>query len=110
MRQAACAATWKLQEAVAWLLPATASPCTFWAVQRKRVDLVDTRVKGGAVGGFIQPGGARARVLAAAAWGAFVFVVACPHDDPLYIAVWYVLGCSLVTVAARIVLPALARW
>ena len=26
--------------------------------------------------------------LAAAAWGAFVFVFACPSNDPLYIAVW----------------------
>jgi hypothetical protein len=48
--------------------------------------------------------------LAAAAWGAFVFVFACPHDDPLYIAIWYGVGCGLVTLAARLVLPWIARW
>jgi hypothetical protein len=48
--------------------------------------------------------------IAAAAWGAFVFVFACPHDDPLYIAVWYVVGCGLVSVFARLVLPRLTRW
>ena len=47
--------------------------------------------------------------IAAAAWGAFVFVFACPHDDPLYIAVWYSVGCGLVTGFARLVLPRLAR-
>ena len=30
--------------------------------------------------------------VAAAAWGAFVFVFACPKDDPLYLAVWYLVG------------------
>jgi hypothetical protein len=48
--------------------------------------------------------------IAAAAWGAFVFVFACPFDDPLYIAVWYTLGCGLVTIAARLALPRLLRW
>ncbi len=48
--------------------------------------------------------------IAAAAWGAFVFVFACPHDDPLYIAVWYAVGCGLVTLLARSVLPRLTRW
>ena len=48
--------------------------------------------------------------IAAAAWGAFVFVFACPHDDPLYIALWYAVGCSLVTVFTRMVLPRLNRW
>ena len=48
--------------------------------------------------------------IAAAAWGAFVFVFACPHDDPLYIAVWYAVGCGLVTLLARLVLPRLTRW
>jgi hypothetical protein len=48
--------------------------------------------------------------VAAAAWGAFVFVFACPYDDPFYIAVWYAVGCGLVTVFARLVLPRLARW
>jgi hypothetical protein len=48
--------------------------------------------------------------LAAAAWGAFVFVFACPSNDPLYIAVWYSLGCGIVTAASRLVLPRLSRW
>jgi len=48
--------------------------------------------------------------IGAAAWGAFVFVFACPHDDPLYIAVWYAVGCGLVTALARLGLPRLARW
>jgi hypothetical protein len=48
--------------------------------------------------------------LAAAAWGAFVFVFACPFNDPLYIAVWYTVGCAVVTVISRIILPRIARW
>jgi hypothetical protein len=48
--------------------------------------------------------------LAAAAWGAFVFVFACPFDDPLYIAVWYSVGCAIVTLLSRLTLPLLARW
>lgn len=45
-----------------------------------------------------------------AAWGAFVFVFNCPHDDPLYIAVWYTVGCGIVTLAGRLILPRLSRW
>jgi hypothetical protein len=48
--------------------------------------------------------------LASAAWGAFVFVFACPFDDPLYIAVWYSVGCGIVTALSRIILPRLLRW
>jgi hypothetical protein len=48
--------------------------------------------------------------LAAASWGAFVFVFACPSNDPLYIAVWYSLGCGIVTALSRLVLPRLSRW
>jgi hypothetical protein len=47
---------------------------------------------------------------AAAAWGAFVFVFACPFDDPLYIAVWYSVGCGAVILVTRAILPRLARW
>jgi hypothetical protein len=46
----------------------------------------------------------------AAAWGAFVFVFACPFDDPFYVAVWYSLGCSTVTLFGRVALPHLTRW
>jgi len=55
-------------------------------------------------------GTALAAGLSSAAWGAFVFVFACPSDDPLYIAVWYTVGCSIVTIVARAVLLRLSRW
>ena len=48
--------------------------------------------------------------VAAAAWGAFVFVFSCPYDDPLYIALWYSVGCGLITVLARVLLPRLTHW
>src|SRR5262249_41943483 len=48
--------------------------------------------------------------LAAAGWGAFVFVFACRFDDPLSGAVWYSLGCGTVTLFARLALPGLTRW
>lgn len=48
--------------------------------------------------------------LAAAAWGAFVFIFACPFNDPLYIVVWYGIGCGIVTLACRFLLPRIARW
>ncbi len=58
-----------------------------------------------------QPGGTSLAVgLSAGALGAFVFVFACPHDDPFYVAVWYLVGCGLVTLAARSLLPMLTRW
>ena len=55
-------------------------------------------------------GTALAAGLSSAAWGAFVFVFACPSDDPLYIAVWYTVGCFVVTVAGRAILLRLSRW
>jgi hypothetical protein len=70
-----------------------------------------------ALGGLIRraaptdrSGTALAAALSSAAWGAFVFVFACPSDDPLYIAVWYTVGCSIVTVLGRVVLLRLSRW
>jgi hypothetical protein len=70
-----------------------------------------------ALGGLIRraaptdrSGTALAAGLSSAAWGAFVFVFACPSDDPLYIAVWYTVGCSIVTVLGRAVLLRLSRW
>ncbi len=48
--------------------------------------------------------------IAAAAWGGFVFVFACPSDDPLYVAVWYGAACLPVAGSARLLLPRLARW
>jgi len=55
-------------------------------------------------------GTALAAGLSSAAWGAFVFVFACPSDDPLYIAVWYTVGCAIVTIMARAVMLRLWRW
>lgn len=55
-------------------------------------------------------GTAFAAGLSSAAWGAFVFVFACPSDDPLYIAVWYTVGCSIVTILGHAVLVRLWRW
>lgn len=55
-------------------------------------------------------GTALASGIAAAAWAAFVFTFACPHDDPLYIMVWYSLACALSATVARVVLPLVARW
>ena len=55
-------------------------------------------------------GAALASGIAAAAWGAFVFVFACPYDDPFYIALWYAVGCGFVTALGRLMLPPLTRW
>ncbi|WP_284944282.1 DUF1109 domain-containing protein [Acidisoma cladoniae] len=55
-------------------------------------------------------GTALAAGLASAAWGAFVFVFACPSDDPLYIAVWYTIGCGIVTVLGQVALLRVSRW
>jgi hypothetical protein len=58
-----------------------------------------------------QPGRtALAAGLAAAGFGAFVFAFHCPHDDPLYVAVWYGGAVALVSGLARLLLPRLARW
>lgn len=48
--------------------------------------------------------------LGAAAWGAFVFFFRCGHDDPFYIVVWYGLGCVLLGLAGRALLPLVTRW
>lgn len=55
-------------------------------------------------------GTALAAGLSSAAWGAFVFVFACPSDDPLYIAVWYTVGCLIATTLGRTALIRLSRW
>jgi hypothetical protein len=58
-----------------------------------------------------QPGRTSAAAgLAAAGFGAFVFAFHCPHDDPLYVAVWYGGAVLAVTGAARLLLPRLTRW
>jgi hypothetical protein len=48
--------------------------------------------------------------IAGSAWGAFVFVFACPFNDPLYIAVWYSFGCGTVVLVSRALLPRLSKW
>ncbi len=62
-------------------------------------------------GASVQPAAtALAAGLAAAAWGAFVFAFRCDHEDPLYVVVWYGAAVTLVGIAARLLLPRLARW
>jgi hypothetical protein len=48
--------------------------------------------------------------LAAAGWGAFVFAFSCPHDDPLFIGVWYPASALVAAVAALVILPRISRW
>lgn len=43
--------------------------------------------------------------IAAGTCGAFVFAFCCPFNDPLYVVVWYGIGCAAVAVAARWLLP-----
>lgn len=43
--------------------------------------------------------------IAAGACGAFVFAFCCPFNDPLYVVVWYTVGCAAVVAAARWGLP-----
>ncbi|MCW1430124.1 DUF1109 domain-containing protein [Novosphingobium sp. JCM 18896] len=43
--------------------------------------------------------------LAAGTWGALVFAFCCPVNDPLYVATWYCVGCTMVAVMARWLLP-----
>jgi hypothetical protein len=55
-------------------------------------------------------GSALAVGIAGAALGAFLFVFACPHSDPFYVAVWFVLGCAMVAIIGRLALPRINRW
>jgi hypothetical protein len=43
--------------------------------------------------------------IAAGACGAFVFAFCCPFNDPLYVVVWYTVGCAAVAAVARWRLP-----
>lgn len=47
--------------------------------------------------------------LAAAASGGFVWALACPIDDPVYVIVWYALAFALLTGVARWLLPAVVK-
>ncbi len=50
-------------------------------------------------------GSALAAGFAAGTCGAFVFAFCCPINDPLYIVVWYSVGCAAVAATARWLLP-----
>jgi hypothetical protein len=43
--------------------------------------------------------------IAAGSCGAFMFAFCCPFNDPLYVVVWYSIGCGAVAAAARWLLP-----
>lgn len=53
---------------------------------------------------------ANAAGLAAAGWGSAIFAFHCPHDDVLYVSVWYATAMLLLVGTARLVLPRLTRW
>jgi hypothetical protein len=55
-------------------------------------------------------GTALAAGVGGAAWAVFVYFFACPHDDPVYILVWYPIACAASALAARLVLPLAGRW
>jgi hypothetical protein len=55
-------------------------------------------------------GTALAAGVGGAAWAVFVYFFACPHDDPVYILVWYPIACAASTLAARLALPLVGRW
>lgn len=48
--------------------------------------------------------------IGSAGFAAWVFVFACPHDDPLYVVFWYALACSIIAYATYVILPRLTRW
>lgn len=53
---------------------------------------------------------ARVAGFGAAAWAAFVFAFVCPHDDPVYVALWYTMGCALIALGGGWLLARRARW
>jgi len=57
-----------------------------------------------------KPQSALAVGLAGGTWGAFVYTLVCRANDPLYIAVWYLVGCGFVTLGTRLILPRMTRW
>jgi hypothetical protein len=50
-------------------------------------------------------GSALAAGMAAATSGALIFAFCCRYNDPLYVVVWYAVGCMAVTGLARWLLP-----
>lgn len=55
-------------------------------------------------------GSALAIGIAGAALGSFLFVFACPHSDPFYVTIWFMLGCAIVAIIGRLALPLINRW
>lgn len=48
--------------------------------------------------------------IASASVGAFLFVFACPHSDPFYVMIWFMLSGAIVAGLGRLVLPLINRW
>ncbi|WP_299324427.1 DUF1109 domain-containing protein [Parasphingopyxis sp.] len=48
--------------------------------------------------------------LAAGSLGALAYSMHCPHNDIVYIGLWYSLAIALTTVAGRLIVPHLVRW
>jgi len=111
--------------ALGWLVDVfQAGPAVFWqridpahgvVCARKIIEMSLPAVL--ALGMFVRRGAsvdargtAWAVGIAAAAFGALTFVLACPFDDPLYLAVWYSVACGIVTLVTRLLLPPLTRW
>lgn len=48
--------------------------------------------------------------IAAGSWGVFVYGLQCPFTSLIYLAVWYGGAIALITAAAAVIVPRLARW
>lgn len=48
--------------------------------------------------------------LASGALGAAVFALHCPHNDLLYVGLWYTLSVAFIALVARLLLPRLLKW
>lgn len=48
--------------------------------------------------------------MAAGGFGALAYSLHCPHDDLIYIGLWYTLAVGAVMLACRLILPRFLRW
>ncbi|MGE0178308.1 MAG: NrsF family protein [Sphingomonas sp.] len=48
--------------------------------------------------------------LASGSFAAFAYSLHCPHNDLVYIGLWYTLAVALVTALGRLAIPPLIRW
>ena len=55
-------------------------------------------------------GAVLAASLASTGWGAVAFSWRCPHDEPMYVLVWFGLAVALNVAVALLVLPRWLRW